>query len=108
MAMDPMGFDIMSQWMVEIKLPENPDRDFYEMIPKQRRQIDKLFKKGVIQNYTLSYDRMRLWVVLYGQTREDITRVIDSFPMRHYMEPEIHEIMFHQQTPMGFSQFSLN
>lgn len=108
MAMDPMKFDIMSQWMVEIRLPENPDRYFYELIPQQRRQIDKLFRKGVIQNYTLSYDRSRLWVVMYGQTVDDVSRVIDSFPMRNYMEPEIHEVMFHQQAPVGFSQFSLN
>lgn len=106
--MEPMGLNIMAQWMVEIGLPENPDREFYELIPRQRRQIDRLFRRGAIHSYTLSFDRSKLWVIMFAQTRADVERVIDSFPMRHYMQPEIHELMFHQQAPLLTSEFSLN
>lgn len=103
-----MGLDVMAQWMVEIGLPEDPDRDFFDLIPRQRRQIDKLFKRGVINSYTLSFDRSKLWVLMYAKTRYDVDRVIDSFPMRHYMTPTVHEIMFHQQPAVNIAQFSLN
>jgi hypothetical protein len=83
-------------YMVEIELPEEPDLEFYRLIPDQRAAINKMMEEGKILSYSLSLDRMRLWVVMAAESEFDVLDCVGDFPMIQYMKPEVTELMFHQ------------
>jgi hypothetical protein len=83
-------------YMVEIELPEEPDLEFYRLIPDQRAAINKMMEAGKILSYSLSLDRMRLWVVMAAESEFDVLDCVGDFPMIQYMKPEVTELMFHQ------------
>jgi hypothetical protein len=98
----------MNQFMVVVKLPEHFDSEFISKIPKQRALVNKLLNKGIIVSYTLSLDRTQLWIMMNGESRSEVSTIIDTFPLREYFRFEIHEVLFHEHAEFTIPQFSLN
>lgn len=98
----------MSQFMVDINLPEYPTEEFFALIPKQRAKINQLMSEGVITSYTLSEDRLKLWVMVNADTETEVMDVLASFPMLKFMRFQIHSLMFHQAIAFRFPAISLN
>jgi len=93
--------------MIEINLPETLNPEFIELIPSQRKFIDKMMKKGVIINYSLSFDRSKLWVVVLSNSITEVKNLIGSFPIFCFIKFRISNLLFHEannQVP----QFWLN
>ncbi|MCU0393545.1 MAG: hypothetical protein MUE81_20715 [Thermoflexibacter sp.] len=98
----------MSQFMVDIQLPPNPTEEFFALIPRQRAKINALMSEGVITSYTLSEDRLKLWVLVNAESETEVMDVLASFPMLKFMRFEIHSLMFHQMIAFRFPAISLN
>jgi hypothetical protein len=98
----------MNHFYVEISLPEEFSEVFIRKIPKQRAVVDEWMKKGVIMNYALSLDRSKLWIAMVSQDEAEVHEVLDSFPLRKYMIPEIFHLAFYQGIAPGIPAFSLN
>jgi hypothetical protein len=97
----------MSYFMIEISLPETLTPDFMELIPLQRRFIDKMMKKGVIMSYSLSFDRSRLWIIVLSNSINEVKNLVGSFPIFCFIKFRINNLLFHEvnnQVP----QFWLN
>jgi muconolactone delta-isomerase len=86
----------MSNFMIDIELPEKLGYDFIQFIPKQRAFISKMLEKGVIRNYSLSSDRSRLWVVVEVDSVEEVKNVVRSFPVFSFIKYKIHDLLFHE------------
>jgi muconolactone delta-isomerase len=97
----------MSNYMVDIELPDQMGYDFIQLIPKQRAFISKMLEKGTIKNYSLSTDRTRLWVVMEVNTLEEVNNVVRSFPVFSFIKYKIHNLLFHE-TNMNIPQLWLN
>jgi muconolactone delta-isomerase len=97
----------MSNFMVDIELPDKIGYDFIQLIPEQRAYIDKLLEKGVIKNYSLSADRSRLWAVIEGNSLDEVKNVVRSFPLFSYIKYKIHNLLFHESN-INIPQLWLN
>ncbi len=94
--------------MVDIDLPIEMNHEFMALIPRQRARINKLLQQGVIASYSLSSDRMRLWVTLNAVSEEDVEAVLKTFPLAKFIEWSIHELMFQQSSTPFVLKMSLN
>jgi hypothetical protein len=82
--------------MIDIELPDKIGYNFIQLIPEQRAYINKMMEKGIIKNYSLSYDRSRLWVVVEVNTLEEVKNVVRSFPIFSFIKFKIHNLLFHE------------
>lgn len=98
----------MSQYMVDIQLPGTVTDEFASLIPFQRARVNMLMFEGKISSYSLSMDRSRLWVVVNAASADDAYSIIASFPIFHFVQFKMHELMFHNGVRLLDPQFSLN
>ncbi|HTY36080.1 MAG TPA: muconolactone Delta-isomerase family protein [Bacteroidota bacterium] len=98
----------MAQYMIDIQIPSNPDREFFELIPAQRTHIDRLMEQGIVMSYSLSLDRSRLWVTMNAASEREAVETLAAFPMFRYFEPTIYPMMFHMTSLMSQLKVSLN
>lgn len=87
----------MTQYMVNIDLPEVLDGEFVSLIPEQVEQVNKLMARNIISTYTLTMDRSKLWVVVRAKSEIEVNKVLQTFPLIRWMNFEIHELMFHHE-----------
>ena len=93
--------------MIEITLPDTMTSEFIELIPSQRKFIDKMMKKGVIISYSLSFDRSKLWVVVLSNSISEVRNLVGSFPIFCYIKFKINNLLFHEANSQ-VPQFWLN
>jgi muconolactone delta-isomerase len=98
----------MSQFMVEFDLPAQMSEDFMRRIPAQRLKVNELMEGGKILSYSLSADRQKLWCILKVESELEVMELIADFPLVKYMDPTIHELMFHNMVAARIPLFSLN
>lgn len=96
------------QFLVEIELPENPDPNFFELIPEQRLQINKMMSEGKVISYTLSQDRQKLWCIFNAESEVEVMSMLSDFPLYDYMKPQIFPLMFHNSVLLSMPAFSKN
>jgi hypothetical protein len=94
--------------MIVIDLPENIDNDFIKLIPMQRAFTDRMMKEDIIAEYSLSYDRSKLWVVMRGENLNDIHKKLSKFPIYNYIKYSIHNLLFHESNIISAPQLWLN
>lgn len=98
----------MTQYMVDIKLPNLVTQEFISLIPAQRALINTLFEAGTILSYTLAHKRTKLWVVIRAQNEMEVEAILEEFPLIKYMQFTIHELSFHNMVSSGMPLISLN
>jgi hypothetical protein len=94
--------------MIDIELPGTITDEFASLIPFQRARVNLLMFEGKISSYSLSMDRSRLWVVVNAASEDDAYSIIASFPIFHFVQFKLHELMFHNGVRLLDPQFSLN
>lgn len=94
-------------YMIEFELPEIMSEEFMALIPQQRYVINQMLAEGTIKSYSLSMDRLKLWVVLSANSEFEAMEIINTFPLGDFMTPNLNELMFHNSADM-LMQFSLN
>jgi hypothetical protein len=99
---------MMENFMVEISLPKVMDDEFLKLIPLQRTFINKMMKRGIIVNYSLSLDRGKLWVVFAANSVFEVKKMIGSFPIFGYIHFNIHELLFHESSSNAVPHVWLN
>lgn len=85
-------------FMVEIDLPQNLPEEFVKIIPENRQLVNQFMAEGRISIYTLAEDRSNLWIVVYGQTEDDVRELLDELPIMVYLQPNIRPLAFHMTT----------
>lgn len=98
----------MNQYIVTIKLPENPTIEYLSLIPMQRDHINNLMLAGFITNISLSEDRTKLWINMTAESESEVSSMIEQFPMIKYMTYEITKLFFQFSYTNILPQMSLN
>lgn len=98
----------MNQYMVDVSLPEFPDEAFFSKIPEQRAMINRLLEERVVQSYTLSADRSKLWIVIRAKNDSEAFDVLSTFPLYEYFRFDIYELAFHNNASLRSNLFSMN
>lgn len=100
--------NIVKDFMVEINLPRDWDSEFMELIPKQRDELEELLSTGVLDFYSLSLDRSKLWLLINGKDKSDVMDRISDMSMAKYFKVDIHSLMFTRAQNQITASFSLN
>ena len=93
--------------MVEFELPDIFTEEMAALIPRQRQAINQMMIDGIVQSYSLSMDRSRLWAVMRADSEFELMEQIATMPMADYMTPSYEELMFHNSAS-SVMRFSLN
>lgn len=98
----------MNQYMVDITLPQYLSQEFMSLIPSQRSQVNRLMGRGILNSYSLSADRGKIWTVINADTQKDAERTLGTFPLVKFMNYEIHQLAFNNNIAQILPRFSLN
>lgn len=96
----------MNEYMITIKFHASFNEEFVSLIPSQRAEVNRLMEKGILTSYSLSSDRVTLWITLIASSSEAVETTLKMMPLYKFMQYEIVELMFHNNpvyTPMHFS-----
>ena len=74
----------MKTFMVEVHIPHNPSQEFFALIPMQRATVAELMSQRKFLSYTLSADRLKLWVVMNAEDEADARQILARQPMDKY------------------------
>ena len=94
--------------MVDITLPEFISEEFMSLIPFQRSQVNRLMGRGILNSYSLSADRGRIWTVVNADTQKEVEHTLNSFPLVKFMNYQIYELAFNNNISQILPRFSLN
>jgi hypothetical protein len=98
----------MKAYMIEVPLPFSPSQEFFSLIPSQRLKIAELMNRRKILSYTVSSDRLHLWIVLAANDELEARQILAEQPMDKYFRYTFHELMFHEMAGLMFPSVSLN
>ena len=98
----------MKTFLVDIDLPQNLTPEFMQLIPMQRKFISRMMKEGVVNSYSLSDKRDKLWVVIKADTLFDVKNIVGSFPIFNFIRFTIHSLLYHETSYLSTPQLWLN
>lgn len=98
----------MAEYMITCDLPMQQDAEFMSMIPDQQAAVSRLFKGGILTSYTLSLDRLKLWMTMLADSEEQVMVHLAEMPMMPYFKVDIHPLMFHNAARVVLPAVSLN
>lgn len=99
---------VLKDFMVEIELPRDWSPEFMELVPKQRDELEALLAEGVIDFYSLSLDRSKLWILVNGYNKVSVIEKIAELTMARFFKTDVHDLMFTRANNHITATFSLN
>lgn len=103
-----MDSSSLSQYMVDFTLPHELPKEFVNLIPQQRKAVNRLLSEGKILHYALSLENSKLWVVFTAHSEVELMELVSSLPLTPYMKVRISELtIYHVASPLP-SAFSVN
>ena len=94
--------------MVILDLPKIWSQSFAETIPAQRQLINKLLAEGVVQSYSVSADRAKVWMVITVENNEfAVDTLVSGFPIFPYVDYSWEPLLFTNDSS-SVMHFSLN
>lgn len=76
------------RFMVEITFIPQHQSEIAALVPKEQAHIKTLMERGIVQAIYISADRSYVWVVMYGESQEQVQQEVQSFPLYPYMNVE--------------------
>jgi muconolactone delta-isomerase len=58
------------------------------LIPKEQEHIRALMGQGIVEAIYISADRTIVWLVMKGESREQLEKDLSTFPLYPYMKPQ--------------------
>jgi len=94
--------------MVILDLPEVWPTGLMQAIPAQRLLVNKMLAEGVVQSYSVSADRTKVWMVLVVEDDQyAVDQIISSFPILAYVEYRWEPLLFTNDSS-SVMHYSLN
>lgn len=76
--------------MVSFKLITGHQAEINALIPKEQAHVGVLRQNGTIEALYVSYENDGLgWIVMKGESKEEIQRELEAFPLHPYLVLEI-------------------
>jgi hypothetical protein len=97
-------------YMVECELLGAFSKEFMALVPHQRYITDLMMEEGIIQSYSLSLDRAKLWIVISAESDFEVLEEMSRMPLIDFMIPHVSQLMFYNPSSSvePILQFSLN
>jgi muconolactone delta-isomerase len=77
------------QSIVAIRFDQGQREAITVLLPAEQAHVRDLMEQGVITAIHIAADRSRVWVVMRGESQEDIQWRLTAFPLYPYMQTEL-------------------
>jgi muconolactone delta-isomerase len=74
--------------MITIQFDPQDFEAMSALIPKEQEHVRALMSQGVIEAIYISADRTVVWLVMKGESKEELERELSSFPLYPYMKTQ--------------------
>ena len=80
----------MTKYMVSITFVPGHQSEIAALTPQERAHIAELRTKGIVETLYISQESGGLvWIVMNGESKDEVQKALESFPMYPYMVLEI-------------------
>jgi muconolactone delta-isomerase len=79
----------MAEFMVSVSFRSQDQAEILPRIPAEQAHIRTLREQGTVEALYLSSDRLHVWIVMQGESQDQVQKDLESFPLYPYMEVTI-------------------
>lgn len=98
----------MNEYLIYAHLPSFLSKEFFSLIPAQRKRIDSLFTEKVLLNYSMSNEANKIWLTLCATNMDQVYEILAELPLMQFMKVKIHELSYLETYSNNLPQISLN
>jgi len=80
------------QFMVEVRLASAPTPEVLALLPAETANGERLDAEGVRTHFFVAADQSRAWQVFNVESREQLARVLESFPLHPHVTETVSEL----------------
>ena len=77
------------EFMVTITFRPQDQEKILPLVPQERAHIQTLREQGTVQALYLGSDGSHVWIVMRGESQEQVQKELEAFPLYPYMEATI-------------------
>ena len=74
------------EFMVSASLRAQNQEEMLPLVPQERAHIQVLQEQGTIEVEYLGADRLHVWVVMRGESQDQVQKALEAFPLYPYLE----------------------
>ncbi len=75
------------------QLNEQQRAEMMALVPQEQAHIKELREQGSVEELYISADRAHVWLVMRGETLEQIQQMLTTFPLYPYMDAEFKDLL---------------
>jgi len=94
--------------MVIFKLPPQLSEEFMGLIGEQRAMVNVMMAERILENYMLSLEANRLWVVVTANSEFEVRQHVEQLPLTQFMAYSVTELTMYNAANIFAPDFSLN
>ena len=73
------------KFMVSASFRAQDQEEMYAFVPQERAHIQVLQEQGTIEVEYLGADRLHVWVVMRGESQDQVQKALEAFPLYPYV-----------------------
>ena len=73
------------EFMVSASLRAQDHEEMRALVPQEQAHIHALHEQGTIKVHYLGADRLHVWVVMRGESQDQVHKVLEAFPLYPYV-----------------------
>ena len=77
------------EFMVSASFRPQDQAEILTHIPAEQARVQTLREQGSLQTLYISADRLQVWLVMRGESQEQVQKALESLPLYPYMEVAI-------------------
>lgn len=77
-------------------------------IPEQRIVVNDLFRNGKLLMYAVDEMRSKWWCAINAEDEEEVFGILGRMPIRPFIDPVVHPLMFYNGADQLLPGYSLN
>ena len=74
------------EFMVSASFRPEDREEVAACIPQEQMRIRALSEQGIVEALYISADRLRVWIVMRGESQDQVQKALESLPLHSYMD----------------------
>ena len=96
------------QYMIEFMLPEELSQEFIERMPRQRKVVNRYFRRGTLISYALSLESSKMWAIFKVSSELELMELLADMPLTPLVNLDISCLTIFNMPTTTNPEFSLS
>ncbi len=79
----------MKRWMLTLSFKEPPTPEVIALIPAEQARVREMLAEGSLETLYIAADNSHVWLVMKGDTAEDVKAAYATLPMHAFFDPQL-------------------